>query len=68
MDHPIPGWEMGELALRINTLWTRVREVELAAATAFEAPGEAPRPDIIRELNRLSSAVYLIFCRVVSGK
>ena len=22
----------------------------------------------IRELNRLSSAVYLIFCRVVSGK
>ena len=68
MDHPIPGWEMGELALRINTLRTRVREVELAAATAFEAPGEAPRPDIIRELNRLSSAVYLIFCRVVSGK
>ena len=68
MDHPIPGWEMGELALRINTLRTRVREVELAAATAFEGPGEAPRPDIIRELNRLSSAVYLIFCRVVSGK
>ena len=68
MDHPIPGWEMGELALRINTLRTRVREAELAAATAFEAPGEAPRPDIIRELNRLSSAVYLIFCRVVSGK
>lgn len=68
MDHPIPGWEMGELALRINTLRTRVREVELAAAAAFEAPGEAPRPDIIRELNRLSSAVYLIFCRVVSGK
>ena len=68
MDHPIPGWEMGELALRINTLRTRVREAELAAVAAFEAPGEAPRPDIIRELNRLSSAVYLIFCRVVSGK
>jgi len=68
IDHPIPSWEMGELALRVNTIRTRVRETELAAARAFEAPGEAPRPDIIRELNRLSSAVYIIFCKIISGK
>lgn len=67
IDHPIPNWEMGELALRLNTIRTRVREVELAAAAAFEVPGEAPRPDIIRELNRLSSAVYIIFCKLISG-
>lgn len=68
IDHPIPSWEMGELALRLNTLRTRVREAELAAAAAFEAPGEAPREDILREMNRLSSAVYIILCKLLSGK
>ena len=68
IDHPIPSWEMGELALRLNTLRTQVRETELAAAVAFEAPGETPRPDIIRALNRLSSAVYILFCQLLAEK
>ena len=68
IDHPIPSWEMGELALRLNTLRTQVRETELAAAVAFEAPDETPRPDIIRALNRLSSAVYILFCRLLAEK
>ncbi len=68
IDHPIPSWEMGELALRLNTLRTQVRETELAAAVAFEAPGEMPRPDIIRALNRLSSAVYILFCKLLAEK
>lgn len=68
IDHPIPSWEMGELALRVNTIRTQVRETELAAAAAFEAPGEAPRLDIIRELNRLSSAVYIIFCKLIANR
>lgn len=68
IDHPIPSWEMGELALHLNTLRTQVRETELAAAVAFEAPGETPRPDIIRALNRLSSAVYILFCKLLAEK
>ena len=68
IDHPIPSWEMGELALRLNTLRTQVRETELAAAVAFAAPGETPRPDIIRALNRLSSAVYILFCKLLAEK
>ena len=68
IDHPIPSWEMGELALRLNTLRTQVRETELAAAVAFEAPSETPRPDIIRALNRLSSAVYILFCKLLAEK
>lgn len=68
IEHPIPSWEMGELALRLNTIRTQVREAELAAVTAFEYPGESPRPDIVREMNRLSSAVYIIFCRLLAGK
>ena len=43
----------GELALRLNTIRTQVRETELAAMAAFEAPGESPRPDIIRELKEI---------------
>lgn len=66
--HPVPSWDMGAMALRLNTLRTQVREVELVAAEAFSAAGEKPRPDLLRELNRLSSAVYILFCGIVSGK
>lgn len=69
IDHPIPSAGMGSLALRVNLLRTRVREVELSAMRAFAAEGGGiARPDIIRALNRMSSAVYLIFCRQLSGR
>lgn len=58
---------MGEPAISLNRLRTRVREAELSAAEAFSAPGGTSREDIIRQLNRLSSGVYILFCRVVSG-
>ena len=38
--------------------------MELAAAAAF---GEG-REDILRCLNRLSSAVYILFCRLVAAR
>ena len=60
IDHPVPGWEMGELALRLNTIRTQVRETELAAAAAFEYPGEAPREDIIRELAAVDGVTTVI--------
>lgn len=62
---PVPCHTMGRLALRLNTLRAQVREAELAAVTAFSQPGEAPRPDLIQALNRLSSAVYILFCRLL---
>ena len=55
---------MGETALELNCLRTQVREAELAAAAAF---GEG-REDILRCLNRLSSAVYILFCRLVAAR
>lgn len=64
IPHPIPSYEMGELAARLNLLRTQVREAELSAARAFPA-GE--RKDLIEGLNRLSSAIYILFCRKVSG-
>ncbi len=67
IDHPVPDCSMGEPAISLNRLRTRVREAELSAAEAFSAPGGTSREDIIRQLNRLSSGVYILFCRVVSG-
>ena len=59
----IPEHTMGALSIRLNTLRTRVRETELLAVRTFREPR---RDDIIHALNRLSSAVYWLFCRSVS--
>lgn len=69
IDHPIPDYKMGKMAADLNRLRTKVRETELAAAHAFmAADGSVERPDIIRCLNRLSSGVYIVFCRWLAGK
>ncbi|MCL2508370.1 MAG: hypothetical protein FWF05_04260 [Oscillospiraceae bacterium] len=60
--HPVPDYRMGELPALVNVLRTRVREAELAAAAALPE-----RTDIITALNRLSSAVHIIFCRLLKG-
>jgi ethanolamine utilization cobalamin adenosyltransferase len=61
---PIPAHTMGALSVRLNTLRTRVRETEIAAVRAFM---ETEKEDIIRALNRLSSAVYWLYCRSATG-
>jgi ethanolamine utilization cobalamin adenosyltransferase len=66
IDHPNPDYTMGPLAVRLNTLRTRVRSAELLAVKTFCPRGEYPRDDIILTLNRLSSAVYWLFCRYIS--
>lgn len=67
INHPIPDYRMGRLCVALNRLRTQVREVELSAARAFTDEGRCRRPDIIEGLNRLSSCVYIIFCRKLSG-
>ena len=67
IDHPVPHIGMGRLCIELNLLRTQVREVELVAAQTFAAPDAAHRPDLIEALNRLSSCVYIIFCRKLSG-
>lgn len=63
IDHPLPDYRHGAVALRLNTLRARVRETELAALRIF---AEGEREDIVRVLNRLSSALWWLFCRRVS--
>jgi ethanolamine utilization cobalamin adenosyltransferase len=66
--HPVPDYCMGPLALRLNTLRTRIREGELMAVRAFNPEKHAERKDIILAMNRLSSALYWLFCRLVSKR
>lgn len=68
IDHPIPDYAMGRMAADLNRLRAKVRETELSAAHAFMNPdGTTERMDIIKHLNRLSSGVYIVFCRWLAG-
>jgi len=62
--HPVPHIGLGGLCLALNFLRTQVRETELAAAAAFcKSESEVERPDLLEALNRMSSAVYLLFLK-----
>lgn len=68
MDHPIPQADMPLISLQLNRLRTKAREAELSAARAFEQPdGTFARLDLICAMNRLSSGIYLLFCRTLAG-
>jgi ethanolamine utilization cobalamin adenosyltransferase len=64
IDHPIPQHTMSTMALQLNFLRTQIRETELAAVNAFKQTEDY---GIVQALNRLSSAAYLMFCRVLAG-
>lgn len=67
----LPDYSMGPVYAGLNLIRTEVREVELAAVTAFqdpERPDQSQREDIIQVLNRLSSAVYVMMCRYLQGE
>lgn len=67
IDHPIPSYRMGKLCVALNELRTQVRETELCAVNAFAQEQPGAHSDIIEGLNRLSSCVYILFCRVAAG-
>ena len=68
IDHPIPSYRMGRLCVMLNELRTQVRETELCAVNAFAQEEGNAHQDIIEGLNRLSSCVYILFCRAVAGQ
>ena len=59
--HFMPTGEESELLLRINRARCAARNAELKAVAAFtDRDGNPVRPDILLEMNRLSSALYLL--------
>lgn len=70
IPHLTPGPDDHEILHWLNYLRAQVREAELDALDAFAPPPayEPSRPDLIRALNRLSSAVYYLELLFQAGK
>ncbi|MCI9598605.1 MAG: cobalamin adenosyltransferase [Firmicutes bacterium] len=66
VGHIPPEYDMGQICVELNALRTKSREVELAAIQAFCKGGKVERNDILRALNRLSSAIYIVYCQYLS--
>lgn len=67
IQHSVPHYSMGKVCAALNILRTFIRETELYAVSAFADEGNS-RNDIVEALNRLSSCVYIIFCKKVAGQ
>ena len=62
--HFMPEAADGPVMAQLNLARACAREAELAAAAAFTGPdGQVLRPDLIKAMNRLSSAIYLLMIR-----
>lgn len=60
-DHLVPEASHGASVARLNVLRAQIREAELAAADVFiDTRFQVTRQDLMRALNRLSSAVYVL--------
>ncbi|SFB28911.1 ethanolamine utilization cobalamin adenosyltransferase [Acetitomaculum ruminis DSM 5522] len=64
----LPSYTLGKTYAIINFLRTKVRETEVAAVTAFSKGVKCERPDIVEELNRMSSAMHIIMCKHMAGE
>ncbi len=59
--HFMPGAAAGERILQLNLARCAAREAELAAVEAFsDREGNPTRVDILRAMNRINSALYLL--------
>lgn len=68
VKHFVPDVSMGEEIIHLNELRTEVREIEIAAMSAFRQGSDVKRKDIICALNRLSSAFYILMCRILGER
>lgn len=69
VGHLLPDRSLGRVCAALNLLRCKAREVELAAVDAFVLPdGTAKREDLLRGLNRLSSALYILMLRRAAGR
>jgi len=70
----LPSYTQGPSAVRLNTLRAKVREAELLAIRVFGSSANTEESesvhgeDIILALNRLSSALWWLYCRDINPK
>jgi ethanolamine utilization protein EutL len=67
-----PDASMGKLIVKLNLLRAFIREVELCAIEVFDSEiphmNQELKSGIVKGLNRLSNAVYVLTCKAVSLK
>lgn len=63
----IPDYTMGITYAILNHIRSAVRETEVAAAEAFRVGIKCTKPDIIEELNRISSSLHIMMCKYLAG-
>ncbi|MDO4669413.1 MAG: ATP-binding protein [Butyricicoccus pullicaecorum] len=63
----LPDYTMGKDYALLNQIRTLIREAEVAGNIAFREGKKCTRPDIIEELNRLSSALHIMMCMYLAG-
>lgn len=69
VSHFLPSHTHGETVALLNRLRTITRKTELVAYNAFkDSNGNVSRNDIIQALNRLSSAFWIMMCKLIAGK
>ncbi len=68
VGHVPPDFHMGEICIELNLLRAKSRELEIAGVQAFYTKNRAERNDILTALNRLSSAIYILYCRYLSKR
>lgn len=64
----LPSYEMGTAYAGLNLLRTTIREAEVLAVHAFRQGTSVTRPDVVEQLNRLSSAMHILMCRYQAGR
>ena len=64
----LPHYKYGTVYALLNCLRTKTRETEVVATRAFREGNVSSRMDIIRGLNRLSSAFYVMMCMFLAGE
>lgn len=69
IEHFAPSYKHGEIVVKLNSLRSFSREVELFGYNAFKNNHGAPlRPDILLALNRLSSLFYIMMFEVLKDE
>ncbi|MDN5341189.1 hypothetical protein OF820_03880 [Oceanotoga sp. DSM 15011] len=69
IGHIFPEYTMGDYVIYLNSIRSLVRETEISAYNAFSnSENEISRLDIIKYLNRLSSCLYVMMFKYLSGK
>ncbi len=68
IGHVEPDYTMTKIVLELNQLRSHVREVEITAVAAFQTELQVERLDIIESINRMSSALYILMLKEISGK